>query len=53
MGWKYEVSVWLPDTIGGRDYRDIVVYGGRSLIRAIIAIYKWRKKCGCVTFKCR
>jgi len=53
MGFKYEVHAWIPDKVGGDEYRYILVYGGRYLIKALWHLYLWRKKCGVVKLEWR
>lgn len=50
MGWTYEVTMWVQGDEGWY-YAD--AYRGESLISAVIATMKARKKSGCVRFTWR
>lgn len=45
MGWKYEVQGYFATDEG---YAYVSVYEGQSLIKAILAMRKAKKVCGCV-----
>lgn len=47
MGWKYEVTRWVHDADFG--YREVTVYGGKSLCKALWVLWQERrnKTTGC------
>lgn len=59
MGYKYEVIAWVygkNDSCERDDkqiYKDVQIYAGRSLVKALWAMLKAKQNSGCVTFKWR
>ena len=53
LGSKYTVQVWGKH-FGSNEYSYIVFWGGQSLPRALVALWKAsRMNYGCVTLECR
>lgn len=51
MGWKYEVFAWTQ--VAGGPYRDVEVYQGASLVRAVLAMRRAKRTSGCVRLEWR
>ena len=50
MGNRFEVHSWLKEPLFD-DYRYVMVYGGKSLLTAIVVICKEKRRgVGCVKF---
>jgi hypothetical protein len=56
MGTKFEVLIWIrtdaPDNVNS-GYRNVSVWCGESVLKALMELRKAKKRTGCATLKWR